>query len=126
MRQELTAILPCSDFGEAQRLFERLGFARDEGSPDDYRMLYDGLGGHVHLGPAAPGWLDPARNPFGLYLYRENVDAVAAEFRHEIIEPEGPSDKPWGMYEFAVNGPADVLVRIGWPSDLCALAATGS
>jgi len=116
MHQQLTAILPCSDLDEAQRFFERLGFVRDAGSPDDYRMLDDGRGGHVHLGPAVPGWLDAARNPFGVYLYREDVDAVAAIFRDAIIEPEGPSDKPWGMYEFALNGPDGVLVRVGWPS----------
>jgi hypothetical protein len=26
--------------------------------------------------------------------------------------------KPWGMYEFALNGPDDLLVRVGWPSRL--------
>ena len=62
------------------------------------------------------GWLRPDRNPFGLYLYRPDVDGLAAIFADEIIEEEGPSEKPWGMYEFAVNGPDGVLVRIGWQS----------
>jgi hypothetical protein len=26
--------------------------------------------------------------------------------------------KEWGMYEFALNGPDDLLARIGWPSQL--------
>ena len=39
------------------------------------------------------------KNPFGLYLYTEDVDAVAAEFRGEIPERNGPEHKPWGMYE---------------------------
>lgn len=118
MRQRVTAILPCNDLDAAQRFFERLGFTRDDGSPDDYRMLSDGHGGDIHLNPALPGWLTPGRNPFGLYLYRENVDALAAAFADEIIEREGASDKPWGMYEFALNGPDETLVRIGWPSRL--------
>jgi len=118
MDQRLTAILPCNDLAAAEAFFNRLGFTRDPGSPDDYRILADGCGGHVHLNPAVDGWLKPGANPFGLYLYREDVDALAAAFVGEIIEPEGPSDKPWGMYEFALNGPDDTLIRIGWPTRL--------
>ena len=117
MNQRLTAILPCNDLDAAQRFFERLGFKVD-GGPDDYRMMSDGRGGDVHLQAAVDGWLVPGRNPFGLYLYREDVDELAAAFAGEIIEPDGPTDKPWGMYEFALNGPDETLVRIGWPTRL--------
>ena len=117
MEQRLVAILPCNDLDTAQGFFERLGF-RVEGGPADYRMMSDGMGGHVHLNPAVDGWLARGTNPFGLYLYRQDVDALAATFAGEIIEPDGPSDKPWGMYEFALNGPDDTLVRIGWPTKL--------
>ena len=118
MQPTLTAILPCNDLDRAEAFFVRLGFHREKGSPDDYRMLADQLGGHVHLNPAVAGWLVPGRNPFGLYLYREDVDALAAEFCGEILGEGKPSDKPWGMYEFALNGPDDVLVRVGWPTRL--------
>ena len=116
MRPGMTAILPCSDLDAAETFFQRLGFRREAGSPDQYRMLYDGLGGRLHLTQAVDGWLDPQRNPFGLYLHREDVDGAAAMFSGEIIEKEGPSLKPWGMYEFALNGPDNVLVRVGWPT----------
>jgi catechol 2,3-dioxygenase-like lactoylglutathione lyase family enzyme len=116
MDQGLTAILPCNDLDAAQAFFERLGFTRDGGSPDDYRMLSDELGGFIHLTRAVKGWLQPGRNPFGLYLTREDVDGIAARFAGEIIG--APADKPWGMYEFALNGPDDTLVRVGWPSRL--------
>lgn len=117
MNQGLTAILPCNDLDRAQAFFERLGFSR-EASPDDYRMLSDGLGGEIHLTKAVEGWLIPGRNPFGLYLYREDVDALAAAFKGEILGKGGPGDTPWGMYEFALNGPDDTLVRVGWPTRL--------
>ncbi|WP_430912953.1 glyoxalase [Methylobacterium sp. sgz302541] len=123
MDERLTAILPCNDLDAAEAFFARLGFRRDEGSPDAYRLLSDGHGGRLHLNPAVEGWLEPGRNPFGLYLYRKDVDALAAAFAGEIIEREGPSDKPWGMYEFALNGPDDVLVRVGWPTELRATSA---
>lgn len=101
----------------AEAFFQRLGFERDANSlGNEYRMLSDGLGGFVHLNRAVEGWLAPGRNPFGLYLYREDVDAVAEAFKGEILRP--PENKPWGMYEFALNGPDDTLVRVGWPTRL--------
>jgi catechol 2,3-dioxygenase-like lactoylglutathione lyase family enzyme len=117
MQSSLTAILPCNDLDRTQAFFERLGFKREE-SPDDYRMLADGLGGQIHLNPAVEGWLLPGRNPFGLYLRRKDVDELAAAFQGEVLRTGDPSDKPWGMYEFALNGPDDVLVRVGWPTRL--------
>jgi hypothetical protein len=116
MQQGIAAILPCNDLDAAEAFFARLGFQRDQGSPDDYRMLSDGLGGFIHLNPTVEGWLQAGRNPFGLYLYREDVDGVACTFAEETLSQ--PRDMPWGMYEFAVNGPDDTLVRVGWPTRL--------
>lgn len=116
MQQRLTAILLCNDLDAAEAFFVRLGFQRDQGSLDDYRMLSDGLGGFIHLNRAVEGWLQPGRNPFGLYLYREDVDGVARAFAGETIGQ--PGDTSWGMYEFALNGPDETLVRVGWPTRL--------
>jgi hypothetical protein len=116
MDQRLTAILPCNDLDAAETLFSRLGFKRDPGSLDEYRMLSDGLGGFIHLNRAVQGWLQAGRNPFGLYLYREDVDGAAAAFAGETIGL--PGDTPWGMYEFSLNGPDETLVRVGWPTRL--------
>jgi catechol 2,3-dioxygenase-like lactoylglutathione lyase family enzyme len=118
MQPTLTAILPCNDLDRTEAFFARLGFKREQGSSSDYRMLADGVGGQIHLNPAVEGWLVPGRNPFGLYLYREDVDELAAAFHGEILGKGDPSDKPWGMYEFALNAPDDVLVRVGWPTRL--------
>jgi hypothetical protein len=83
--------LPCNDLDAAQAFFERLG-TLGPGSLDDYRMLSDGLGGHLHLNRAVEGWLMPGRNPFGLYLYREDVDGAAAAFAGEFVAK--PKDRP--------------------------------
>jgi predicted lactoylglutathione lyase len=120
--QRLTAILPCNDLDASEAFYNRLGFSRpqeDRPSPDeadDYRILSDGKGGHLHLNPAVPGWLIPGKSPFGLYLYVADVDGMAARFPGEILEKDGPSHKPWGMYEFALSDPDEHLVRVGWPS----------
>ncbi len=82
-------------------------------------MLSDGHGAEVHLQRAPAGWLVPGRNPFGIYLYTTRVDELAAIAREAIIEPgRAPEHKSWGMYEFAINGPDRLLVRIGRRSRL--------
>ncbi len=108
------AILPVSDMAAAQRFFERLGF-RVEYSDEDYLMLGDGKGWQLHLRKAGPSFLKPA-TPFGLYLYTEEVDRLAAEFRQEILEPsKRPEEKEWGTYEFTLSGPDGIEVQVGWP-----------
>jgi catechol 2,3-dioxygenase-like lactoylglutathione lyase family enzyme len=120
----LTAILPCNDLDASERFYNRLGFVRWTGSsappfePDCYRLLANGKGGYLHLTDAVQGWLVPGKNPFGLYLYLEDVDRLAGEFRGEIIGKNAPEYKPWGMYEFALADPDQTLVRVGWPSRL--------
>lgn len=119
----LTAILPCNDLDASEAFYNRLGFSRPDadrpapGQEDSYRMLADGLGGQLHLTDAVEGWLVPGRNPFGLYLYCEDVDGMA-ESVAELIINMGPEDKPWGMYEFALSDPDETLVRVGWPTRL--------
>jgi hypothetical protein len=93
MPHALTAILPCNDLDASEAFYARLGFTRTGGAYENYRILADRQGGNLHLNKAVEGWLTPGRNPFGLYLYTEDVDALAAEFKGEIIEKEGPSDK---------------------------------
>ena len=120
----LTAILPCNNLDASERFYRRLGFTRvasqspPPGEADTYRLLSNGEGGFLHLTDAVEGWLAPGRNPFGLYLYLEDVDALAAEFRNEIVGNSAPEDKPWGMYEFALSDPDATLVRVGWPTRL--------
>jgi catechol 2,3-dioxygenase-like lactoylglutathione lyase family enzyme len=119
----LTAILPCNDLDASERFYHRLGFTRASsprppGEEAGYRMLSNGRGGYLHLTDAVEGWLAPGKNPFGLYLYLEDVDALAAEFQGEIIGKTAPEDKPWGMYEFALSDPDRTLVRVGWPTRL--------
>jgi hypothetical protein len=113
------AILPCTDLDAAEQWWNRLGFTRpaDQGFAD-YRMLADGAGAEVHLSSAMPDWLVPGRNPFGVYVYTPQVDAIGVTMQTAIERGKGPEHKPWGMYEFALNGPDDLLVRVGWPSRL--------
>lgn len=118
----LTTILPSNDLDRSERFYNRLGFTRSadaiSAEHDDYRILSNREGASLHLTPAVEGWLVPGRNPFGLYFYTDRVDHFAAVFRDEILERNGPENKPWGMYEFALSDPDETLVRIGWPTRL--------
>ncbi|MDR6852797.1 catechol 2,3-dioxygenase-like lactoylglutathione lyase family enzyme [Sphingomonas sp. BE123] len=107
----IAAILPCRDLQASTAFYQRLGLTLDS-DWGDYCILSDGNGWHLHLRhePTTPQAPD---NPFGLYLYAEDVDAIAARVRDAIIEPGAPHLKPWGMYEFAVSDPDGVLVRVG-------------
>jgi catechol 2,3-dioxygenase-like lactoylglutathione lyase family enzyme len=115
IEHRISAILPCNDIDATQAFYERLGFAMTEGEPG-FRILADGKGWQIALRPAEPGWVIPERNSHGLYLYCDDVDAVASRVRDIIVEKGAPHRKPWGMYEFAVGDPDGVLVRIGRPA----------
>ena len=108
----VVAIVPSSDLDASEAFYRRLGFAvvSDYGH---YRILADGNGGHLHLNHVE-GWPEKIEdNPFGLYLYVEDVDAIANRVRELIIEKGAPHRKPWGTYEFAVSDPGGTLVRVG-------------
>jgi predicted lactoylglutathione lyase len=109
----MTAILPCNDLDASEAFYVRLGFTQ-RGGDDDYRMLSNGRGAMLALTAAVAGWLVPRRNPFGLYLYAENVDELAAAMGETVLHK--PENKPWGMYEFAMSDPDETLVRVGWPT----------
>ena len=109
--QMLVAILPCNDLDASEAFYTRFGFTRRSG-PDDYRMLANNAGAELHLTSAVEGWLVPGRNPFGLYLYSEDVEMFAERFGKRA------EHMPWAMYEFAVSDPDETLVRVGWPMRL--------
>ena len=112
---QLSPILPCNDINATQAFYERLGF-KMAGGDDGFRILSDGRGWQIVLRPAEHGWVIPERNSNGLFLFCDDVDAIADQVRDSIIEKGAPHRKPWGTYEFALGDPDGVLVRIGRPA----------
>jgi hypothetical protein len=124
-RPRITTILPCTNLASATRFFVRLGFTQPSEEEfrrwDQYLLLSHPNGSDIHLreiGSDEDGWLQPLKNPFGIYVYSKDVEVLATEFADEIIE-EGkkPEVKEWGLLEFSLNGPDGCLVRVGWPVD---------
>lgn len=111
---QVVPILPCNDLDKTQAFYELLGFAV-VGGDAGFRIMADGKGWRISLRQAEHGWVIPERSSHGLFLYTEDVDAVADRVRDRIVEPGAPHAKPWGTYEFAVGDPDGVLVRVGKP-----------
>ena len=106
------AIVPSSDLDASEAFYRRLGFdvTSDYGH---YRILTDGRGWHLHL-TLSPGWPRHVEdNPFGLYLYVDDVDTVADAELELRIEEGSPNAKPWGTYELAVRDHSGLLVTVG-------------
>ncbi len=111
-RHITVAILPSRDLDASAAFYALLGF-RVESDYGDYRILTDGRGWHLHLN-RVDGWPKKVEdNPFGLYLYVDDVDGVAEKVRDRILHPGKPELKHWGCYEFAVSDPFGTLVRVG-------------
>ena len=108
------AVIPCNDLTEARVFWRRLGLSvtADHGA----YVIVEGHGAEVHLTQAVEGWVFPGRNPFGVDLRLSDVDGLAERFGGAVIH--APQAQPRGMYEFAVNGPDDLLVKVGWPTRL--------
>ncbi|MGV3490876.1 MAG: VOC family protein [Devosia sp.] len=108
------AIIPCNDLAASLAFYALLGFTRSPNETyPDYAILSDGRGSYVHLTLAPPGWLIPGRSPFGIYIYADNVEELAARLGDRPLHP--PKAQPWGMFEFAVSDPDENLVRVGRP-----------
>ena len=112
------AIVPSNDLPAALRFWERLGLSRTGG--DDNYIIVTGWGCEVHLSQAGSGpWRVPENNPFGVFLRTPDVEAIAAKAGELVIRPGGVlRHRAWGLYEVGIAGPDNLLVRVGWPSQL--------
>jgi hypothetical protein len=113
------AIVPCNDLEAAIPFWVRLGFERVN-AVDEYVIMRGWDGCEVHLTQAGDDpWRVPEQNPFGIFIRTPRVAEVEARVHDLVIRPGGVlRHREWGMYEFGLNGPDGMLVRVGWPSRL--------
>ena len=112
------AIVPSNDLPSALQFWQRLGFVPTGG--DSHYVILEGWGCEVHLTQAGSDpWRVPEHNPFGVFIRTPEVEAIAALVEDLIIRPGGVlRHREWGLYEVGISGPDNLLVRVGWPSDL--------
>ena len=112
------AIVPCNDLEAALPFWEQMGFARTGG--DANYVILTGWDCEVHLRRGdPPPWDVPANNPFGVFIRTPHVDEIARLMDDRVARPGGVlRHREWGLYEVAIGGPDNLLVRVGWPSEL--------
>ena len=112
------AIVPCNDLEGALPFWEKMGFARTGG--DGNYFILTGWDCELHLRRGdPPPWDVPENNPFGVFIRTPHVDEIARLMDDHVVRPGGIlRHREWGLYEVALGGPDNLLVRVGWPSHL--------
>jgi hypothetical protein len=112
------AIVPCNDLAAALPFWKQMGFEQTGG--DLIYVILTGWDCEVHLRRGdPPPWDVPANNPFGVFIRTPHVDRIAELMDEYVARPGGVlRHREWGLYEVALGGPDNLLVRVGWPSDL--------
>jgi hypothetical protein len=112
------AIVPCNDLEAALPFWENMGFARTGG--DANYFILTGWDCEVHLRRGdPPPWDVPENNPFGVFIRTPHVGEIARLMDEHVVRPGGIlRHREWGLYEVGLAGPDNLLVRVGWPSQL--------
>ena len=112
------AIVPSNDIEAALPFWEQMGFARTGGDANYWILTGWDCELHLRRGDPPP-WDVPENNPFGVYIRTPHVDEIAARMDDKVIRPGGVlRHREWGLYEVGLGGPDNLLVRVGWPSEL--------
>ena len=112
------AIVPCNDIEAALPFWRKMGFERIGG--DANYWILTGWDCEVHLRRGdPPPWDVPENNPFGVFIRTPHVEEIARRMDDRVARPGGVlRHREWGLYEVAIGGPDNLLVRVGWPSEL--------
>jgi uncharacterized glyoxalase superfamily protein PhnB len=108
--KRIAPAFPVRDVAAALAHYERLGFDTRIYSTGEYGFATrDGV--ELHLG--LPGAQGP--HPTTAYLFVDDADALAAEWRAAGAEVHGPEDTPWGQHEGALVDIDGNIIRFGSP-----------
>ena len=111
---EIKAFVPARDFDLSKQFYQDLGFEIGYSS-DDIAYLRHGETSFL----LQNFYVAAHANNFMMHLLVQDVDAwwqhvqaagIPAKYG---VMTEPPSDKPWGMRDFAIADPTGVLWRIG-------------
>ena len=109
--RRVAPIFTVSDVGKALGYYQRLGFATREYEGGGYGYaVRDGI--EIHLG--LPGQRDPGAGS-SAYLWVDDADELAREWRAAGAEVHGPEDTEWGQHEAALVDLDGNVIRFGSP-----------
>ena len=110
--QRVAPAFPVRDVRASLAHYERLGFATREYVGGDYGYATrDGI--EIHLG-LAPARVD-ASPKHSAYVWVDDADELAEEWRSAGAEVHGPEDTEWGQHEGALVDPDGNVIRFGTP-----------
>lgn len=108
--ERIAPIFAVRDLTAAMEFYQRLGFAVRAYHGGGYGFAtWHGV--EIHLGVVP----DRDRRCGAAYLFVEDADVVAAEWRSAGVEVHGPEDTEWGQHEGALTDPDDNVIRFGSP-----------
>jgi hypothetical protein len=103
----IAPILPVADLDAALTHYRRLGFDTRPYEGGGYGFAArDGV--EIHLGVVTDG-----RSTGAAYVFVDDADAVAAQWRAAGVEVHEPQHTEWGMHEGAVVDPDGNVIRFG-------------
>src|SRR5579862_4767557 len=108
--QRIAPIFPVRDVAASFVHYERLGFVTRRYRDGDEYGFANREGIEIHLG-VAPGAFQAA----SAYLFVDDAERLAEEWRSAGVEVHGPEDTPWGRHEGAVADPDGNVIRFGSP-----------
>jgi uncharacterized glyoxalase superfamily protein PhnB len=106
----IAPIFAVHDLDAALAHYQRLGFATRAYEGGGYGFA-DRDGIEIHLGVVPAG----DRRAGAAYLFVEDSDELAEEWRSAGAEVHGPEDTEWGRHEGAMVDPDGNVIRFGSP-----------
>lgn len=108
-------IFPVSDLAASLAYYARLGFVTTEYTGESAAGGYgyarrDGVELQLGAVPEGRHW-----TPLTAYLYVDDADALASDWREAGVEVGSPEDTPWGRREGVVIDPDGNIIRFGSP-----------
>jgi catechol 2,3-dioxygenase-like lactoylglutathione lyase family enzyme len=106
--KRIAPIFAVRNLDAATTHYERLGFVTRVYEGGGYGLANrDGI--EIHLGSV------PVQDQrvSGAYLFVDDADALAEEWRSAGVEVHGPEDTGWGQHEGAVVDPDGNVIRFG-------------
>lgn len=105
---QFAPIFMVSDLQASLAHYARLGFDAEAWPGGGYGFArWDDV--ELHLGTGAPGSTASA------YLFVDDAEALAAQWRAAGVDIHGPEDTPWRMREGAHVDPDGNVIRFGSP-----------
>jgi Glyoxalase/Bleomycin resistance protein/Dioxygenase superfamily len=103
-------IFAVEDLSVALAHYERMGFTVRACEGGGYGFATrDGI--EIHLGFVA----EASRSRSSAYLFVDDADLLAEEWRTAGVEVHGPEDTEWGRHEGATVDPDGNVIRFGSP-----------